>query len=180
MASFLSRMANEASAALSDAYGHLMHGDDAGASAKVVWVVHPTDVPIDIHSSGIIADTTGNSASVAAAAAAMSIAAAAAGGEHSMGGGASSSAAHNKILQHPPSTKSRDEVSGGTSVTSPGRNSSPYLFTQKFGEWMISISLLVCMPCIAIDPTCFLIFVGCIHFQNDSFQSLSLCVKNMY
>jgi len=42
-------MANEASAALSDAYGHVMHGDDAGSSAKVVWVVHPTKVPIDIN-----------------------------------------------------------------------------------------------------------------------------------
>lgn len=49
MTSFLSRMANEASAALSDAYGHVMHGDDAGSSAKVVWVVHPTKVPIDIN-----------------------------------------------------------------------------------------------------------------------------------
>ena len=48
MTSFLSRMANEASAALSDAYGHVVHGDDAGSSAKVVWVVHPTKVPIDI------------------------------------------------------------------------------------------------------------------------------------
>jgi hypothetical protein len=37
-------MANEATAALSDAYGHVMHGDDAGSSARVVWVVHPTRV----------------------------------------------------------------------------------------------------------------------------------------
>lgn len=40
-------MANEATAALSDAYGNIMHGDDAGSSAKIVWVVHPTQVPID-------------------------------------------------------------------------------------------------------------------------------------
>ena len=39
-------MANEATRTLSDAYGHVMHGDDAGSSAKVVWVVHPTNVPI--------------------------------------------------------------------------------------------------------------------------------------
>ena len=26
-----------------------MHGDDAGSSAKVVWVVHPTKVPIDVN-----------------------------------------------------------------------------------------------------------------------------------
>ena len=52
MTSFLSRMANEASAALSDAYGHVVHGDDAGSSAKVVWVVHPTKVPIDINNLG--------------------------------------------------------------------------------------------------------------------------------
>jgi len=45
-------MANEASAALSDAYGHVMHGDDAGSSAKLVWVVHPTKVPIDINLGG--------------------------------------------------------------------------------------------------------------------------------
>ena len=131
---FLSRMANEASAALSDAYGHLIHGDDAGASAKVVWVVHPTSVPIDIHSSGIT-DTTGASASFAAASAAMIVAAAAAGGEHlggAMGGGGNASSVHKTQQQ---SAKSRDEiVSGGVSVVSPGRNSSPYLFTQKFGE----------------------------------------------
>ena len=47
MTSFLARMANEATAALSDAYGHVMHGDDAGSSARLVWVVHPTKVPID-------------------------------------------------------------------------------------------------------------------------------------
>ena len=47
MTSFLSRIANEATAALSDAYGHVMHGDDAGSSARLVWVVHPTRVSID-------------------------------------------------------------------------------------------------------------------------------------
>jgi len=46
-AGFFTRMANEATAALSDAYGNIMHGDDAGSSAKIVWVVHPTQVPID-------------------------------------------------------------------------------------------------------------------------------------
>ena len=131
---FLSRMANEASAALSDAYGHLMHGDDAGASAKVVWVVHPTNVPIDIHPSGNT-DTISGSASVAAASAAMIVAAAAAGGEHlggAIGGGGIASSVHKTQQQ---STKSRIEVvSGGVSVASPGRKSSPYLFTQKFGE----------------------------------------------
>ena len=45
-AGFFTRMANEATRTLSDAYGHVMHGDDAGSSAKVVWVVHPTNVPI--------------------------------------------------------------------------------------------------------------------------------------
>ncbi|KAL7553335.1 hypothetical protein ACHAWF_018177 [Thalassiosira exigua] len=45
MASFLARVANEAAAALSDAYGHVVHGDDAGVSARVVWVVHPARVP---------------------------------------------------------------------------------------------------------------------------------------
>lgn len=45
-------MANEATAALSDAYGHVMHGDDAGSSAKLVWVVHPTKVPLDIPLGG--------------------------------------------------------------------------------------------------------------------------------
>lgn len=132
MTSFLSRVANEASAALSDAYGHIMHGDDAGASAKVVWVVHPTNVPIDIHSSGI-AENNGGAASVAAAAAAMAVAAAAAGGEHSVGGVGASSAAK---MQQQPSTRSREEIGiVGASVKSPGRNSSPYLFTQKFGEY---------------------------------------------
>eukprot|EP00804_Cyclotella_cryptica_P005778 CCRYP_000091-RA/>CCRYP_000091-RA protein AED:0.05 eAED:0.05 QI:331/1/1/1/0.83/0.71/7/1515/1505 len=46
MTSFLSRIANEATAALSDAYGHVMHGDDAGSSARLVWVVHPTRVAV--------------------------------------------------------------------------------------------------------------------------------------
>lgn len=44
-------MANEATAALSDAYGHVMHGDDAGSSARVVWVVHPTRVAVDLSSN---------------------------------------------------------------------------------------------------------------------------------
>ena len=43
-------MANEATAALSDAYGHVMHGDDAGSSARIVWVVHPTRVAVDMSS----------------------------------------------------------------------------------------------------------------------------------
>ena len=51
MASFFSRVAGEAAAALSDAYGHVVHGDDAGSSARVVWVVHPTKVPIDLGGS---------------------------------------------------------------------------------------------------------------------------------
>ena len=51
-AGFFTRMANEATAALSDAYGNIMHGDDAGSSAKIVWVVHPTQVPIDTNTDG--------------------------------------------------------------------------------------------------------------------------------
>ena len=50
--SFFSKIAAEASAALSDAYGHVVHGDDAGASAKLVWVVHPSKVPLDIDGGG--------------------------------------------------------------------------------------------------------------------------------
>lgn len=50
--SFFSKIAAEASAALSDAYGHVVHGDDAGASARLVWVVHPTKVPLDIDGGG--------------------------------------------------------------------------------------------------------------------------------
>jgi hypothetical protein len=53
MTSFLSRMANEATAALSDAYGHVMHGDDAGSSARVVWVVHPARVAVDLSDVGL-------------------------------------------------------------------------------------------------------------------------------
>ena len=48
MTSFLSRIAIDATSALTDAYSHVMHGDDAGSSAKVVWVVHPTRVPSEI------------------------------------------------------------------------------------------------------------------------------------
>ncbi|KAL7430579.1 hypothetical protein ACHAXM_002262 [Skeletonema potamos] len=48
MTSFLSRIAIDATSALTDAYSHVMHGDDAGSSAKVVWVVHPTKVPSEI------------------------------------------------------------------------------------------------------------------------------------
>ena len=53
MTSFLSRIALEATSALTDAYSHVMHGDDAGSSAKVVWVVHPTRVPSE---SGVGSD----------------------------------------------------------------------------------------------------------------------------
>lgn len=48
MTSFLSRIATDATSALNDAYSHVMHGDDAGSSAKVVWVVHPTRVPSEV------------------------------------------------------------------------------------------------------------------------------------
>jgi len=48
MTSFLSRIAIDATSALTDAYSHVMHGDDAGSSAKVVWVVHPTRVPSEV------------------------------------------------------------------------------------------------------------------------------------
>ena len=72
-------MANEASAALSDAYGHVMHGDDAGSSAKLVWVVHPTKVPIDI--------TLGDAGGVGSAKQAAIV-----GGDGGTGGAQSSSA----------------------------------------------------------------------------------------
>ena len=158
MTSFLSRMANEASAALSDAYGHLMHGDDAGSAAKVVWVIHPTNVPIEIQS--------GNSETAAAAAAAS---AAITTGEHKEGVGGAAVPAANKFQQ---STKSREDVVGvgvgagagasSTSVASPGRNnSSPYLFTQKFGERVVVRE--ECKPPIFLNPvmfhTHFLLFV---------------------
>ena len=48
MTSFLSRIAIDATSAITDAYSHVMHGDDAGSSAKVVWVVHPTRVPSEV------------------------------------------------------------------------------------------------------------------------------------
>jgi hypothetical protein len=133
MTSFLSRMANEASAALSDAYGHLMHGDDAGASAKVVWVVHPTNVPIDIHSG--IADST-TTAAGAAAGAGEQLVGVGGGGMGNGGNGASSTQKMQQQQQQ--STKNSEMVGVGgasnASAASPGRNSSPYLFTQKFGK----------------------------------------------
>ena len=58
-AGFFSRMANEASMALSDAYGHVMHGDDAGSSAKLVWVVHPINVPINNNNDNIAESSGG-------------------------------------------------------------------------------------------------------------------------
>jgi len=124
-------MANEASAALSDAYGHLMHGDDAGASAKVVWVVHPTNVPIDIHSG--IADSN----NAAGAGAGEQLVGVGGGGMGNNGNGASSTQKMQQQQQQQ-STKNSEIVGVGgasnASVASPGRNSSPYLFTQKFGE----------------------------------------------
>jgi len=52
MASFLSRVANEASIALSDAYGHVMHGDDAGSSARLVWFILPTFLLMQMKTMG--------------------------------------------------------------------------------------------------------------------------------
>lgn len=53
MTSFLSRIAIDATSALTDAYSHVMHGDDAGSSAKVVWVVHPKRVPSEVGGDGV-------------------------------------------------------------------------------------------------------------------------------
>ena len=50
--------------ALSDAYGHVMHGDDAGSSAKLVWVVHPTTVPINTTTNNNNTDGATNMESV--------------------------------------------------------------------------------------------------------------------
>ena len=113
-------MANEATAALTDAYGHVMHGDDAGSSARLVWVVHPTKVPIEVPIGGDV-PTASNLSNV----------------------GASVAVATAKGVASPGGKKNRLEDSSASSrvVGSPGRNGnavfpSSYLFTQKFGEWL--------------------------------------------
>jgi len=72
-----------------------MHGDDAGSSAKIVWVVHPTQVPIDT-TNNTDNDSVGQSSKLMA-------------GENTKEGGG----------------------------RSPGRGGSGYLFTQKFGMFII-------------------------------------------
>lgn len=108
MTSFLSRMANEATAALSDAYGHVMHGDDAGSSARLVWVVHPTKVPIDLNLGGDGTTAGGINSSVG------------------NGTGKKSSSGKKKL---------KDDSSPGSPGRN-GSSSVPssYFFTQKFGK----------------------------------------------
>lgn len=108
MTSFLSRMANEASAALSDAYGHVMHGDDAGSSARIVWVIRPSRVPCN--SGGGVVGTTNEGLSTISA-----------------GGGVDALATTPVALTN--------GVNGdGISPTSSSYFPTASLFTQKFGE----------------------------------------------
>ncbi|KAL7517055.1 hypothetical protein ACHAWX_006539 [Stephanocyclus meneghinianus] len=71
MTSFFSRIANEATAALSDAYGHVMHGDDAGSSARLVWVVHPSRVAVHDGGGGLLGGSAVDQLAVAKGAAMM-------------------------------------------------------------------------------------------------------------
>ena len=71
MTSFLSRIANEATAALSDAYGHVVHGDDAGSSARLVWVVHPSRVAILDGGGGVLGGSAVDQLAMAKGSAAM-------------------------------------------------------------------------------------------------------------
>lgn len=116
MASFLSRAASEASAALSDAYGHVVHGDDAGSSARLVWVVHPVKVPIDVTAASA---SLGGGGGVGVGGGAEGGAGGAGVGEEGEGGGAVG----------PSSPGSRGGATGGG-----GGGGGGYLFTQKFGE----------------------------------------------
>ncbi len=112
MPSFLSRMANEASAALSDAYGHVVYGDDAGMSARVVWVVHPTRVPVAGGGGGGV---VGNSDGMITGTA-MNV---------------------TDVVGRQPQA-SLSSSSSNVRTESPPTSSSPssYLFTEKFGKFL--------------------------------------------
>jgi hypothetical protein len=104
-------MANEASAALSDAYGHVMHGDDAGSSARIVWVVRPSRVPCNT-GGGIVGGTTNNNS----------------------GDGLSTISAPggvDALTSTPVALNGGD----GISPTSSSYFPTASLFTQKFGEF---------------------------------------------
>lgn len=113
MTSFLSRMASEASAALSDAYGHVMHGDDAGSSARIVWVIRPSRVPCN--SGGGVVGTTNNN-----------------GGE---GLSTISAAGGVDALTSTPVALTSGVGGDGISPTSSSYFPTASLFTQKFGEF---------------------------------------------
>ena len=113
MTSFLSRMANEASAALSDAYGHVMHGDDAGSSARIVWVIRPSRVTC--HAGG---------------------------GMDNSGEGAAPGGVDGVMTTNPAGALALNSGGGGgggeTNGISPSSSSyfpTASLFTQKFGEF---------------------------------------------
>jgi hypothetical protein len=119
MSSFLSRMANEASAALSDAYGHVMHGDDAGSSARIVWVIRPSRVPCNT-GGGIVGGTTNNNNSGDVLS------------TISAPGGVDALTATSAALTN-------NGVGGGGDGISPTSSSyfpTASLFTQKFGEFL--------------------------------------------
>ena len=120
MTSFLSRMANEASAALSDAYGHVMHGDDAGSSARIVWVIRPSRVPCNT-GGGIVGGTTNNNNSGDVLS------------TISAPGGVDALTATSAALNN-------NGVGGGggdgISPTSSSYFPTASLFTQKFGEFL--------------------------------------------
>jgi len=121
-------MANEAGAALADAYGHVMHGDDAGSSAKVVWVVHPTRVPVAADAAAAAAaGGGGGDASTTMAA----------GGGSGTGTGSSDHRHHHQQQQQQQHRGGREDAASGAMVSDVGGASpasSSYLFTQKFGE----------------------------------------------
>jgi hypothetical protein len=149
MPSFLYRMANEASAAISDAYGHVVHGDDAGMSAKVVWVVHPTRVPVRAPSSssssrGMMGgmggrgggggddDAGGNNATGATN-----------GGGNVANNGTGASGRRQRQQQQRASSSSSSSSSnvgmGSPQTTTTTTTSSSYLYTEKFGEFFFVV-----------------------------------------
>lgn len=127
MTSFLSRIANEATAALSDAYGHVMHGDDAGASARIVWVVHPCKVPVDKSAGTVVG-----------------------GGSNNNRLGEGKSAVEQLALAKGAAAMSISRTKDPRDVSSPGGGGgalSSYLFTQKFGECVKYIFYWVHIVC---------------------------------
>ena len=114
-AGFFTRMANEATRTLSDAYGHVMHGDDAGSSAKVVWVVHPTNVPI---SGGGGGDDNYNG-----------------------GGGKEEEKSNTKKKGNPQSPGSHKNSNNSNNNNNSGDD---YLYTQKFGKLYVMFDIYVC------------------------------------